>query len=174
MTTGNTTLSAGSSTQTMLLSATPMGIKLLAELSEHPEIFPFSGPELDDMLEDEDTEVLEGSISDGCYIPSFLSAIEWWIDVSKAIAIGRGELLPDLYNPEFKEHRAKLIFLLNDTLSSYAAALAEQAEFSDESWSWAPASIELLKRYRRYTQYVCSFAQEMWPSVNFGWLLDRA
>jgi hypothetical protein len=158
----------------MLLSAVPYGLKTLAELSEDTPIFCFSASGLDEMLlEDENIEGLENDISDGLYFGNILPAIQWWIDVSKALTIGRGDAL-DLYKPEFKEHRANLITLVNDALSAYAAALAEAAEFSDKSSCRAPASIELLKRYRLFTWYVRSFAREVWPGVDLGWLENRA
>jgi hypothetical protein len=36
------------------------------------------------------------------------------------------------------------------------------------------ATRELLKRYRTFTRYVGTFAQQVWPEVNMGPLLKRA
>ena len=46
-----------------------------------------------------------------------------------------------------------------------AAAVAESG-LSMSASNRIPAGMELLKRYRLFTRYVCSFAQEVWPEVD--------
>ncbi len=68
-----------------------------------------------------------------------------------------------------------MLSLLNDTLSSYTAALAKTMHYSDVPHEEGfPANFELLKRYRLYTRYLCELARELWPKVKLGWLYQQA
>jgi hypothetical protein len=174
MATGNTTISAGSSTQTMLLSALPEGLQRLAQCGSRLPYMMFTLAELDGIVEGKDTEDLESSCADGIYLQGMLSAIDWWTDVAQDIAGGNGMKAEfDVAGLEGQKHNVTA--LLNDVLCSYAAAFAETPYYSDDLTSCRiPAGMELLKRYRLFTRYVCSFANEVWPSVDLGWLLKQA
>jgi len=158
----------------MLLDAAPQGIQDLARCSEDPPRLVFPVSYLDEVIEGKAdvVEQLEKDMADGYYLHSILPAIEWWIGVTNALALGRGKRWV-VENPRFEKRKSKLLQLLNDALSSYAAALAEGIYFS-ESLERSPAGVELLKRYRLYTRAVCATAQKIWPDVDLGWLLKQA
>jgi hypothetical protein len=161
------------SSQTMLLSALPEGLRSLVESKENPPHLRFTVDELDKIVEGKQGEEMESSFADGFYLSYVLPALNWWIDVSESIALGRS-MGGITCEPEFEGQRAKLIVLLNDALSNYAAALAEGPYFTDSISALAPAGMEFLKRYRLYTRAVCDFGQEVWPEVDLGWLSKQA
>ncbi len=73
----------------------------------------------------------------------------------------------------YEDKKRNLIALLNDVLSCYAAAFAESG-LSLSASDRIPAGMEMLKRYRLFTRYVCAFAKEVWPNVDLGWLFKQA
>jgi hypothetical protein len=173
MATGNTfsAFSSQDSIQSMLLSVVPPGLQRLAV---HRESLPYTFltiNELDEIVEGKDTEDLEHSIADGIYLKNVLPAIDWWTDVALDVAGGNG-MEDEYYTPAYDAQKNGLLALLNDALSSYTAALTETALHRDSER--IPAGMELLKRYRLFTRYVCAFAQEVWPNVDMGWLLKQA
>jgi hypothetical protein len=175
MFTGNTIsarLSKDSSPQTMILSAVPEGLQRLAECGERLPHICFTVEELDAIVESKDTEDLESSCADGIYLQSMLPAIKWWLDVAQDMAGGNG-MKHDFWTPVYEDQKHNLLALLNDVLSSYAAAFAE-ARLSFSALPKIPAGMEMLKRYRLFTRYVCDFAKEVWPEVELGWLLKQA
>jgi hypothetical protein len=175
MATGNT-LSAFSSQnpdiQSMILSAVPEGLQRLASCSERLPWTCFTVDELDAIVEGKDTEDLESSIADGIYLQGVLPAIKWWLDVAQDMAGGNG-MKHDFCISAYEDQKQNLLALLNDVLSSYAAAFAE-AGLSFSASDRIPAGMEMLKRYRLFTRYACAFAQEVWPEVELGWLLKQA
>jgi hypothetical protein len=178
MTTG-ITLSAFSSKnpsiQSMILSAVPEGLQRLAECGERlPRVLPMllTIDELDAIVEGKNTEDLESSIADGLYLQNVLPAINWWLDVAQDMSGGNG-MKHTLWSTAHENQKRNLIALLNDVLSSYAAAFAE-AGLSFSASPRIPAGMEMLKRYRLFTRYVCAFAKEVWPEVELGWLLKQA
>jgi hypothetical protein len=173
MATVSATISAGSSTQTMLLSAVPQGLQQLAECGEDLPHIRFTLDELDVIVEGKQTESLEPLFEDGTYLRQVLPALDWWIWVADSLNLGRS-MNGAFAEAEFEEQRAKLLFLLDDVLSSYTAALAEGPIYSGCRSSSYSAGLELLKRYRQFTRYVCAYAREMWPGVELGWLLKQA
>jgi hypothetical protein len=176
MSTGSTISAFSSqnpSIQAMISSVVPEGIQRLADCAAagpHPY---FTVAELELIVQGEDTKDLESSLADGIYMQEILSAIEWWISVADCLLCGTG-IKSKFADAEFEEQRTKLLSLLNDVLSSYSAALAEGTFYSRHNSLRVPAGVELLKRYRLYTRYVCAFARETWPDVNFEWLLKQA
>jgi hypothetical protein len=175
MATGNT-LSAFSSQnlsiQSMILSAVPEGLQCLAECAGRLPHMTFTVDELDAIVEGKDTEDLESSCADGCYLGAVLPAIDWWLDVAQDIASGNG-MKQDHCTPAYEEQKHNLLALLNEVLSSYAAAFAEAGLSFTDSLR-IPAGMEMLRRYRLFTRYVCAFAKEVWPEVELGWLLKQA
>ena len=173
MATVSTIFSACSSTQAMLLSAVPQGLKRLAECGEDLPHICFTLDELDIIVEGEHTENLEPLFEDGTYLRQVLPALDWWIWVTDSLNQGRS-MNGAFAEAEFEEQRAKLLFLLDDVLSSYTAALAEGPIYSACHTNGHSAGLELMKRYRIYTRYVCAFAQDVWPAVDLGWLLNHS
>jgi hypothetical protein len=160
------------SIQSMILSAVPEGLQRLAECGERLPHICFTVDELDAIVEGKDTEKLESSCADGIYLQDMLPAINWWLDVAQDIAGGNG-MKHDFWMPAHEDQKHNLLALLNDLLSSYAAAFAE-AGLSFSASPRIPAGMEMLKRYRLFTRYVCAFAKEVWPEVELGWLLKQA
>ena len=171
MTTGNT-LSAGSSIHTMLLSAVDGPIGELARCGDNRPILIFPVEDLDAILDGtyQYRKGLEADLLDGRYFHELLPAIGWWVEVTQALSIGRFESNESV----FDRRKDKIIELLNDALSSYAAALAEGNYFCDNEPKGAPASIKFIKRYRLYTRAVCELAKEILPYVDLDWLFQQA
>jgi hypothetical protein len=163
--------SQDSSIQSMLLSVVPPGLQQLALCRGRLPYNCLTIDELDAIVEGKDTGDLESSIADGIYLTHVLPAIDWWIDVALDVAGGNG-MEYEFCIPAYDVQKRNLLTLLNDALSSYSAALAEVAFHCNSER--IPAGMELLRRYRMLTQYVCSFAQEVWPNVDMGWLLKQA
>jgi hypothetical protein len=173
--TGNTfsaRLSEDSSPETMILSALPEGLQRLADCGARLPHMTFTVDELDGIIEGRDTEALESSCADGCYLDAVLPTIDWWLDVASDMVGGNG-MEHDFSMPGYEDQKQNLTTLLHDVLSSYAAAVAESG-LSFSASDRIPAGMEMLKRYRLFTRYVCSFAQEVWPGVDLGWLLKQA
>jgi hypothetical protein len=171
-----TTISAFSSQnleiQSMIISAIPEGLQRLAATGKPSSNIMFTIGELDAIVEGKGTEDLESSVADGIYLQGMLPAIKWWLDVAQDMAGGNG-MKHDFWTPAYGDQKRNLIALLNDVLSSYAAAFAE-AGLSFPGSPRIPAGMEMLKRYRLFTRYVCAFAKEVWPEVELGWLLKQA
>jgi hypothetical protein len=161
--------------QSMILSAVPEGLQRLAACGKNLPRVCFTLDELDAIVEGNNTEDLESSCGDGFYLHSILSAINWWTNVAQDIAGGNG-MEAKFVVPEYEGQKRTVIALLNDVLSSYAAAFAESPYYcsDDVSSGRVPAGMELMKRYRLFTRYVCAFAKEVWPDVNLEWLLKQA
>jgi hypothetical protein len=161
-----------SSPHTMIMSAVPEGLQRLAECAERLPHMSFTVDELDGIIEGRDTEALESSCADGCYLDAVLPSIDWWLDVAGDMVGGNG-MEHDFSMPGYEDQKQNLTALLHDVLSSYAAAVAESG-LSMSASNRIPAGMEMLRRYRLFTRYVCSFAQEVWPEVDLGWLLKQA
>ena len=176
MTTGNTFSAFSSqnpSIQSMLISATPTGIKELADCGKSRPTFHLPLDVLDKIVEGKaNTKELEEEFSYGYYMHEILPSLVWWINVSQALSLRRFDG-PSHIQPVFDKHKDKLIKVLNDALSQYALALAETNEYRGVHPEGAPASIELIKRYRLYTRAVCAVAQKVWPAVDLDWLLKQ-
>jgi hypothetical protein len=161
-----------STIQTMLLSAAPEGLKRLAEIGKDPAPrFHFSILELADIAYGRNIETHEERLGDGTYLIDLLPCLAWWGDVTRALALGNsdeGEYGDTRFG--FEEKRAVHLKLLNDVLSSYAAALAESPYYAGYGSSSRPAGLELMRRYREYVCEIGGFALEVWPGVDFGWL----
>jgi hypothetical protein len=109
-----------------LMDNAPEGLKMLAEWGEdQTQLHYVSIDELDEFVEGINTpEHTDEVLLDGIYLQGVLPAVDWWIDVADALLLGRNKV-GTWGEPEFNEQQAKLIALLNDVLSGYAAALAE-------------------------------------------------
>ena len=81
------------------------------------------------------------------------------------LSIGR----PDNRPEHITAHSRKAYSLLMDVLESYGPALRVGAEY--ELVRDVRPIFELLRRYRIYTRYLGSVAQEIWPDVNLEPLL---
>jgi hypothetical protein len=179
MATGNTTISAFSSHHSheslaMIVNAAPAGITALAERRDDLPHFILTIDELDEIVEGKNADAMESSFPGGSYLLDVLPALDWWVECTKALSLGKSTDWID-FHPVFEREKSKLIELLNDALSSYAAALAEASFYSDTKFGQAaPAGLELLRKYRLYTRHVCAVAREMWPDVNLDWLLKQA
>lgn len=156
-----------STPHTMLTSSASEGLEYLADCGRSSKGVPFSIFELDDIVEGKNLEKYTEEIEESCYLNFVMDSLQWWIEVSKAINYGREN------DNDPKDYGAKRIRLLNDALSSYAAAFAESYYHSSGS-DCGPAGLELLKRYRLYTICVCEYADERWPDVDLGWLWTRS
>jgi hypothetical protein len=176
MATGNT-ISAFSSHHSkeslaMIVNAAPKGIAALAQCRDNLPHFILTIDELDEIVEGKNTDDLQASFACGGYLTDVLPALDWWIQCTKALSLGTSTDWID-FHPVFEREKSKLTELLNDALSSYAAALAEGSYYSDNKCA-APAGFELLKRYRLYTRHVYAVARQIWPDVNLDWLLKQA
>lgn len=156
----------------MLLRCTPEGVQRLAWSLEHlpNHLTGFSVEELDEIAAGENTEQHLVNVGDGTYLDGVLPCLNWWIGVAEGLTFGRS-IEGTWADPTFEGQRKKLLTLLNDTLSSYAAALAVTLHYS--KYSPSESGLELLKRYRIYTRAVCDFAREVWPEVNLEWLYTQ-
>jgi hypothetical protein len=170
----------------MLRSAVPYFIAKLLEYSNNPPSLCFSVDTLDGIVAGKsDTKSVEEGFKNDYYLDGrgfkgaqylveILPSLGWWVKVTMALSYsGYAQDLLD-FEPVFEREKTKLLELLSDVLSSFAAALAENTSFSNSSSKLAPASIELLKRYRLYTRAVCDVAEEAWPIVDLDWLLKQA
>ena len=119
--TGNTfsaaRLSENSSPQTMIMSAVPEGLQCLAECGERLPHMTFTVDELDGIIEGRDTEALESSCADGCYLDAVLPSIDWWLDVAGDMVGGNG-MEHDFSMPGYEVQKQNLTSLLHDVLSS--------------------------------------------------------
>jgi len=110
----------------------------------------------------------------GFWFDGFLENLSWWKTVSE-ILLGSKDVDHKFFpEPAFAHHQEALLKLVNDTLAAFAPAWQEGSEFSSDWTERGEATRELLKRYRTFTRYVCTFAQEVWPDVSMGPLLKRA
>jgi hypothetical protein len=158
----------------LLFSAAPVAIQGLVICSENPPRLVFPADYLDELVAGElNTEGLEADFIDGCYFDQILPSLDWWIDIMKALSCGGDDPNDIDFQPVFEKKKANLLKLLKRVLSAYAEALAEDSYFSGSNSKRAPASIELIKRYRLFTRAVCALAQELWPQADFGWLLRQ-
>lgn len=163
-------LNRDASVDAMIMSAAPEGIRQLAEFAEDLKHFGFSVAELDEIADEKNTEAHLKSVADGVYLCSLLPSIDWWVGISTCLSFGRSAA--GIYgDPAFKKQRDRLLPLLNDTLTSYAPALAVTQRYSDSDGG--AASLELLKRYRLFTRAVCEFARDVWPDVKLDWLYQQ-
>jgi hypothetical protein len=159
----------------MLMSAAAECLRLLTWHREHrPEDTFCSVADLDEILKGENSEKHMEFLADDLPIRSIFAYINWWVDVSEALIVGRSTEGSHA-DPTFNKQRAKLFALLNDVLSVYAAALSETLYYSgvDRSDTY-PSQLELFRRYRLYTLHICDIAQKMWPDVDLEWLLRQA
>jgi hypothetical protein len=160
-----------SSFLSMLVSPTT-----LAECFENRPTLTIPVEHLDEIVAGtyDNVQELEAGFAEGHYLHAFLPALEWWIDVSKALTVAN---VINLVNEEPFAAETKqdpgLVKLLNDALSIYAAALGEAPEFSGAYYRPMPATMEFLRRYRMYTRAVCAFAQQVWPNMDLGRLLEQ-
>jgi hypothetical protein len=158
----------------LLFSAAPAAIQGLVVCSENPPHLVFPVDHLDELVAGEsNTESLEAGFVDGRYFDQILPSLEWWIDIMRALSWGGNDPNDIDIQPAFEKQKANLLKLLKRVLSGYAEALAEDSYFSGSDSRRAPASIELVKRYRLFTRAVCAVAQDLWPQADLGWLLRQ-
>lgn len=152
---------------TMLRSAVPEGVRLLASCYENLPT-PLGCPV--ETLDTFETTVERRAGQFACRIgiTGILPCLNWWIQVAEALAT---------HDPAFEKQRVGIIPLLNDVLSSYAAAFAETERYAGADYSESEpctAHLELFRRYRIFTKYLCYFADELWPDVELDWLHEQA
>jgi hypothetical protein len=125
-----------------------------------------------DGLEMEDDSIL---VDRSYWFDHILESLNWWWLVSDTVLCSKWEsgdkLCPE---PAFANHREALLKLLDDTLTAFVPALQESHHFTADWIRKGEATRELLKKYRMYTRYVSTFAQEVWPDANMRPLLNRA
>jgi hypothetical protein len=178
MATGNTTISAGlsqvSTIHAMLLSAVPEGLKRLAEMGDDPAPrLHFSIKELAEIAYGQNIEMHEESLGDGTYLSNVLPCLAWWGDVARALALGNSDE-GEYGETQFEEQGAKYLKLLNDVFSGYAAALAESPYYAGYGSSTRPAGLELMRRYKAYIDEIMELTEDVWPGVDFLWMLRDA
>ena len=104
----------------------------------------------------------------------FLDSVNWWRSAAESLLMSNKCMSsPD---PDFAEQGEEIFRLLGDVLMAYVPAQREWIYADDQERG---ASMELLKRYRLFTRYVCAFARELFPGtsydpINLAPLLDRA
>ncbi len=136
------------------------GLELKLELDQLDRI-------ADGMATKEDEECF---VDDG--VDGVLPALDWWRHASESLLDHpERKFIPE---PTFAHHREAILKLLNDALAAIVPAWQEGCEFSDDCSREGGATRELLKRYRRFTRYVCAFAQERFPDANLKELLERS
>jgi hypothetical protein len=143
---------------------TAEALKCIAEFASDLPHVHFTGEQLDLIVSGTQSEETETPFADGYYLSYVLPALNWWIELAEALSTfqKRGA------------ERARLLPLLNDVLSSYTNAVAEGICYSTHLTGRAPASMELVKRYRLYTRSVCALAQQICSEADLGWLLKQA
>jgi hypothetical protein len=114
-------------------------------------------------------------ICDVEWFGGFLNSVNWWSSAAESLLRKhyRHGTSPD---PAFAEQGEEIFRLLGDVLMAYVPAQREWVYADDLD---REASMELLKRYRLFTRYVCAFAQELFPGtsyapINLAHLLERA
>jgi hypothetical protein len=178
MATGSTLISAlspkDSSPQTMLLSAVPEGLRRLADLGNYPvPRLYFSFKELTEITYGQNIEKHEETLEDGTYLSNVLQCLQWWDEVATWLALGNSDK-GEYGEAQFEKQRAKYLKLLNDVLSGYAAALAESPFYAGCGSSSRPAGLELMRRYRACVDEIMQFAGDVWPGVDFLWMLRES
>jgi hypothetical protein len=171
----------------MLLSTAPMAVRDLVKCFESTPKFGFPLEELDEIVDNPEKDPGSEGYSFVTCVEFVLPAIDWWTDVMRAIATGGYDADDIDYQPAFSRRKSELMGLLNDALSCYASALAEDCNFGtpEEDYEFEtlnadnkprkknPATVELLRRYRIYTRAVCSVAKEAWPNADLVWLFKQ-
>jgi hypothetical protein len=109
------------------------------------------------------------------WFDDFMPSLNWWREVSDSLLHSKDVDLTLPPEPSFAAHRQTLSKLLNDTLSAFSPAWQVGCYVSDDWLENGRATLlELLKRYRLFTRYVCALAQEIWPDVNLERLLEQS
>jgi hypothetical protein len=111
------------------------------------------------------TEDDSSAVCDGAWFDDVLASLDWWRDAAEALLTNDEEYY-ESPNPAFSQQREEILRLLGDVLMAYVPAQREQVIYADETGG--PASLELLKRYRLFTPYVCAFAQELFPGTSYA------
>jgi hypothetical protein len=147
----------------------------IAEMMEREQALSVEIDELDriaDGIELEDDSIL---VVKEYWFDSFLTSLKWWLWVSNALLESTNVDPSDFQpKPAFAHHREAILKLMNDIFTSYVPAHQEGYLFSSDWMKKGEATRELLKRYRTFTRYICTFAQEVWPDVSMDPLLKRA
>jgi hypothetical protein len=161
----------------MLLSTAPPAIKKLVECGECVPTLGFPLEELDEIVDNPENDPDSGGYKFVTCASSVLTAIGWWTDVMTAITFGGYDSDDIDFQPAFLQRKSELMGLLNDALSCYASALAEDCYFetpgSARKSTKNTATVELLRRYRIYTRAVCSVAKDAWPEGDLDWLFKQ-
>jgi hypothetical protein len=143
---------------------TPEGLGYLYDtLRNPPPPLGFSAYALEEILAGRNLARHIEHAGPGTYLRSVLPRLEWWIEVVRDVSLGRDEDGVRA-NPLYAEQCSRLLALHADVLSGYQEALAASMYFAKDSDG--SADMELLKRYRRFTQAVFDFALEVWPEED--------
>ena len=137
----------------------------------------YENSELDQIVAGENIRDYSFQLFGGEYLEQrFHDDLDFWELVILEIMVNSDE---DDFgaSPEKIARREKLLGLRSEVLNAYLATFREGYLFgacADGSViREAPASIELLKRYRLFTRGVCEAAKEVWPNVNLQALFDQ-
>lgn len=128
----------------------------------------FTVLELDEIAKGKELPRQCSHMGDGHYLHGLFSSLGWWKSVAEQLTSGRESVYAD---PQFRKEREKGLKLLAEVFSGIVPAMA-QTMFYTETDSLEP-HIELLRRYRRFTRHVCTWARKVWPEVNLQRLLKR-
>lgn len=134
-------------------------------LQNPPNSIYFTVNELDELVAGQAPDVDRDRIEAGGYLDGFLSVVEWWMATLDIVAreSSSWNASPDA---PFEKERQQSIALLRSALSAYPSAVAGTYAFSEDIDT--AAHIKLLKSYHLFTRYVCSFAELVWPGVDFA------
>jgi hypothetical protein len=136
----------------------------------------FEVEELDRIADGAATEEDRGDvICEVQWFEGFLDSVDWWSTAVGSL-LRKHHKFGSSPDPASAEQGEEIFRLLGDVLMAYVPAKRE--------WIYADeldreASMELLKRYRLFTRYVCAFAQKLFPGtphtpINLAPLLERA
>lgn len=143
---------------------------LLAEdLVKAPDWLGFEVADLDKIVDGKmRRKIAPYLLFDGYLLSNIRKHIDSWIQIASDLNLGNG---PEAkFQPAYARQRQALLGLMDDALSSYSAAFSQNSRWGERSDTKRVLDqkpvIELIKRYRLFTRYVCKFAKEVWPDVN--------
>jgi hypothetical protein len=128
---------------------------------------PCTLQDLDEIADGQHAEHWREELGDGTHLESFLDSLDWWVFVFGCASKGLMEPHDSWGgDPAFVSQRAHGLALYRATLDAYCEALAITDSFAGLDRD-VYAHLKFVQSYRVFTRYVCSFAQEVWPAVDF-------
>lgn len=117
-------------------------------------------------------DAIEEDLFDGTYLVDFLSDLDWWTEVAKALSNRKAlEWDPDPSNPELIAFRSKMLILVGETLSEYPAALASTPDFAGtQKDTDKTKGLSMLGSFESLKKHIREFARQTWPEEDLDWL----